>query len=60
MNANSGKYRECASYGNRFADNVIESNTWWDLIPAGETYAGGSGCSIPSGQERLNTTDNKT
>jgi hypothetical protein len=60
VNANSGKYRECASYGNRFADNVIESNRWWDLIPAGETYAGGSGCSIPSGQKRLNTTGNKS
>jgi len=60
VNANSGKYRECASYGNRFADNVIDTGTWWDLIPPGETYAGGTPCSIPKGEERLHTAGNKS
>jgi hypothetical protein len=27
----------------------------WSLSPAGLTYAGGSGCSIPRGQQRLRT-----
>jgi hypothetical protein len=58
--ASPKKYRECASYGNRFADNVIETGAQWDLIPPGETYAGGAGCSIPSGQERLHTAGNKS
>jgi Right handed beta helix region len=56
--ASPKKYRECASYGNRFADNVIESGAQWDLIPAGNTYAGGAPCSIPSGDERLHTAGN--
>src|ERR1700691_3196544 len=56
--ASPKKYRECASYGNRFADNIIETGAQWDLIPPGETYAGGAGCSIPSGQERLHTAGN--
>ena len=54
------KYRECASYGNRFADNTIVTGTWWVLIPPGETYAGGAPCSIPAGKVRLTTTGNKT
>ncbi len=58
--ASPKKYRECASYGNRFADNTIDTGTEWDLIPAGETYAGGAPCSIPKGNERLHTAGNKT
>jgi hypothetical protein len=54
------KYRECASYGNRFADNTIYTGAWWDLIPPGETYAGGAPCSIPKGQERLHTAGNQS
>jgi hypothetical protein len=54
------KYRECASYGNRFADNTITTGTWTDLIPPGQTYAGGAPCSIPSGQVRLHTAGNKS
>ncbi len=58
--ASPKKYRECASYGNRFADNTIDTGTWWDLIPPGETYAGGAPCSIPAGSERLHTAGNKS
>jgi hypothetical protein len=58
--ASPKKYRECASYGNRFADNTIETGAWWDLIPPGETYAGGAPCSIPNGQVRLDTAGNKS
>jgi hypothetical protein len=58
--ASPKKYRECASYGNRFADNTVETGAVWDLIPPGETYAGGAPCTIPSGQERLHTAGNKT
>lgn len=53
------KYRECASYGNRFADNTIVTGSVWDLIPPGQTYAGGPGCSIPAGKVRLTTAGNK-
>jgi hypothetical protein len=59
VNGNPGKYRECASYGNRFADNIIYTGNFTDLIPAGETYAGGAPCSIPSGQVRLHTAGNQ-
>jgi hypothetical protein len=58
--ASPKKYRECASYGNRFADNTIDTGTWWDLIPPGETYAGGAPCSIPTGNVRLHTAGNKS
>jgi hypothetical protein len=58
--ASPKKYRECASYGNRFADNTIETGAWWDLIPPGETYAGGAPCAIPKGDERLHTAGNKS
>lgn len=51
--ADTKKYRECASYGNRFEFNRIEAGTITDLIPSGEHYAGGPGCSIPAGQERV-------
>ena len=58
--ASPKKYRECASYGNRFADNIIHTGTWWDLIPPGETNAGGAPCSIPAGNVRLHTAGNKS
>ena len=58
--ASPKKYRECASWGNRFNDNTIRTGTVWDLIPPGETYAGGSPCSIPSGQVRLSAAGNKS
>jgi hypothetical protein len=58
--ASPKKYRECASYGNRFADNTIKTGASWDLIPPGETYAGGAPCSIPTGAERLHTAGNKS
>jgi hypothetical protein len=53
-----GTARQCANYGNRFADNTIETGAIWDMIPSGETDAGGPGCSIPRGQQRLHTADN--
>ena len=58
--ASPKKYRECASYGNRFASNTIDTGTWWDLIPSGETNAGGAPCSIPAGNVRLHTAGNKS
>jgi hypothetical protein len=57
--ASPKKYRECASYGNRFEYNAIyDGLPISDLIPPGEHYAGGSGCSIPNGLERLYTHGN--
>ena len=53
------KYRECASWGNSFDDNTIETGPFSDLIPPGETYAGKSPCSIPAGQVRLHAAGNK-
>jgi len=50
--------RQCANYGNRFADNTVETGAIWDMIPSGETNAGGSGCSIPKGDQRLHTAGN--
>ena len=37
--ASPKKYRECASWGNRFeaSENTIRTGTVWDLIPPGET-----------------------
>ncbi len=58
--ASPRKYRECASFGNRFADNIIATGTWTDLIPPGQTYAGGAPCSMPSGQMRLHTAGNSS
>jgi hypothetical protein len=58
--SNPKKYRECASYGNRFADNTISTGPRWDLIPPGETNAGGAPCSIPAGKVRLQTAGNKS
>jgi hypothetical protein len=51
--------RQCASYGNRFADNTIETGEIWAMIPSGQTNAGGSGCSIPRGDQRLHTAGNR-
>jgi len=59
VNGNPGKYRECASYGNSFTNNTIVTGTWSDLIPPGETYAGGAPCSIPAGTVRLSAAGNK-
>jgi hypothetical protein len=60
VSANPGKYRECASWGNHFDDNTILTGTFWDLIPPGETYAGGAPCTIPKGEIRLHATGNKS
>jgi hypothetical protein len=54
------KYRECASYGNHLDDNTIRTGTFWDLIPPGETYAGGAPCTIPKGEMRLHTAGNRS
>ncbi len=51
--------RQCASYGNRFAGNTIETGNIWAMMPSGQTNAGGSGCSIPRGQQRLHTAANR-
>jgi hypothetical protein len=63
--ANPGTPRQCASYGNRFFYNTIGSvfggtaeQNAWALNPPGLTYAGGSGCSIPHGQQRVFTAGN--
>src|SRR6185437_13995589 len=53
------KYGERASYGNRFADNTVVTGPVWDLIPPGQAYAGGPGCSIPAGKVRLTAAGNK-
>jgi hypothetical protein len=65
--ANPGTPRQCASYGNRFLDNTIGTvfgssakQATWSMDPSGLTNAGGSGCSIPSGQQRLRTGGNTT
>jgi hypothetical protein len=63
--ANPGTPRQCASYGNRFLDNTIGTVfgssahlATWSMDPSGLTNAGGSGCSIPKGQQRLTTGGN--
>lgn len=64
VNANPGTSRQCASYGNKFFFNTIGTSftggqqNATSLDPAGETYAGNSGCSIPSGEERLHSGSN--
>lgn len=56
--------RQCASYGDRFFDNTVNSGyggaqiSNWSLSPAGLTYAGVSPCSIPSDQQRIRTGGN--
>jgi hypothetical protein len=55
--------RECASHGNVFFDNYLESGYsgnaqgLWLLTPAGLNYAGGAGCDN-EGQVRLSTYGN--
>jgi hypothetical protein len=63
--ANPGTPRQCASFDNRFFGNTIGTvfggsarQATWSLNPAGLTYAGGSGCSIPNGYHRLYTGGN--
>ncbi len=57
--ANPCTPRQCASYGNRFFCNTIGAGPGvWYMDPAGLTYAGGSGCSIPKGEQRLYTGGN--
>jgi len=56
--ANRGTQRQCANYGNRFTDNKIFTGAAWVLDPPGQTNAGGPGCSIPRGQQRLRTAGN--
>ena len=65
VQANPGTPRQCASYDNRFTNNTIgtvyagsASQAVWSMSPSGLTYAGGSGCSIPSGKQRLITSGN--
>lgn len=56
--------RECAGYGNRFVNNNLVSGyegsaiATWLLSPAGNTYAGGSPCTLPAGERRLYTGGN--
>jgi hypothetical protein len=62
--ANPGTQRQCAEYHNRFFYNDLVSGysgaaiPTWSLSPAGLTTAGGSPCSIPAGEQRLNTGGN--
>jgi hypothetical protein len=57
--ANITTYRQCASYGNSFTYNSINDGLpILALIPPGQTYAGGPGCSIPKGQERVSHVGN--
>jgi hypothetical protein len=56
--ANPGTARQCASYGNRFFGNTIFTGEQWAIDPGGLTNAGGPGCSIPSGSQRLHTAAN--
>jgi hypothetical protein len=60
VRANPGTARQCASYGNRFFNNTIGAQNAWSLSPPGLTYAGGPGCSIPRGQQRLTAGGNTT
>jgi hypothetical protein len=50
--------RQCANFGNRFAGNTVETGEAWAMIPSGQTNAGGPGCSLPRGQQRLHTAGN--
>lgn len=65
VEANPGTPRQCASYDNRFKNNAIGTvyggsaqQAVWSMDPPGLTYAGGTGCSIPSGLQRLITGGN--
>lgn len=57
--------RQCASYNNRFFYNTVGTvlgrttkQSAWSLYPPGLNYTGGTGCSIPAGQQRLRTGGN--
>lgn len=57
--------RECAAYHNRFVYNRVlsayngsRSLPAWSLDPAGNTYSGGSPCTLPSGEQRVYTGGN--
>ncbi|WP_460515052.1 right-handed parallel beta-helix repeat-containing protein [Flindersiella endophytica] len=56
--------RQCASYGDRFFNNVVQSAydggriSNWSLSPEGLTYAGTAPCSIPAGTARIATGGN--
>lgn len=58
---NPGTGRQCASYDNHFDGNLIDgAAAYTDLIPAGETNAGGGICSIPKGIDRLYASGNSS
>lgn len=57
--------RECAAYHNRFVYNRVLSAyngsttlPVWSLDPAGNTYSGGSPCTLPAGEARVYTGSN--
>lgn len=56
--------RECAGHDNRFVNNTLVSGyegaqiPVWLLSPAGNTYAGGSPCTLDTGEVRLHTGGN--
>lgn len=60
----ANKPRECASYGNEFVDNHLESDSndgrtkEVALDPPGQTHAGDEGCSIPDGEQRVHASGN--
>jgi hypothetical protein len=65
VQAHPGTPRQCASYDNRFFNNTVgavyggtRKLPAWSLNPPGLTNAGGAGCSIPSGKQRLRTGGN--
>jgi hypothetical protein len=63
VSQNPGHPRECSSHGNVFHDNSTLSGysgqdlSWWALSPAGNTYPGGTGCSL-GGEPRVQTYGN--
>ncbi len=60
----NGLARQCASYGDRFFNNVVQSAydgghlSNWSLGPEGNSYAGAAPCSIPAGEVRISTGGN--
>lgn len=63
VDSHPGHGRECASHGNTFFDNYLESGykgnaqSMWDLAPGGLNYPGGPGCDNEN-QPRLDTGGN--
>lgn len=63
VDTHPGHGRECASHGNAFFDNYLETGyngnaqSMWRLTPSGLNYPGGSGCDNLN-QPRLNTHGN--